>query len=107
MSSGLLPHSDTRTEEIAALCRRYHVARLELFGSAVGERFSTTTSDFDFLVRFRPNSPLGLADSYLGLAGELELLLGRPVDLVTEDSIRNPYFRASLNASRKMIFNEP
>jgi predicted nucleotidyltransferase len=79
---------------------------LEVFGSATGSDFSPTTSDFDFLVRFQPHPPQGIADAYLGLAEGLESLLGRPVDLVTEDSVRNPFFRASLNASRELVYDD-
>jgi predicted nucleotidyltransferase len=100
------PLLEAHRARIAELCRRHHVARLELFGSATGDKFFTAASDFDFLVRFRPGPPQGVADAYLGLAEGLEKLLGRPVDLVTEDSVRNPYFRASLNSSRELVYDD-
>lgn len=91
---------------IAELCRGHRVARLEIFGSATGGKFSPATSDLDFLVRFQPNPPQGIADAFLGLAEGLEKLLGRPVDLITDDSVRNPYFRAALNSSRELVYDD-
>jgi predicted nucleotidyltransferase len=52
---------DAKREEIQDLCRRYQVRRLELFGSAVSDRFDPETSDRDFLVEFERVPPSGLA----------------------------------------------
>ena len=41
---------EIKREELARLCVRYHVCRLELFGSAAGDRFDPARSDLDFLV---------------------------------------------------------
>lgn len=78
------------------------VQRLEIFGSAAADRFDPRHSDFDFLVAFRPDSTS--LDNYLRLAEGLEELLGRPVDLVIDRAIRNPYFRKAVDASRTLIY---
>ena len=106
MNSVAEPLLEIHRTRIADLCRRHRVARLEVFGSATGNKFSPATSDFDFLVRFQSDPAQGIADAYLGLAEGLEKLLGRSVDLVTEDSVRNPYFRASLNSSRELVYDD-
>jgi predicted nucleotidyltransferase len=80
-------------EEIKALCRRYGVLRLDLFGSAATGAFNAETSDLDFIATFSDTEKPGCADRYLGFAEVLEALFGRSVDLLTERSIRNPYFR--------------
>lgn len=85
-----MPESLRRS--IAELCRRYGVRRLDLFGSAVGEDFDTSSSDLDFMVEFAETGPKGAADRYFGLQDELQQVLGRPVDLVMRAAIRNPYF---------------
>jgi len=96
---------DAKRDEIAALCRRYHVRRLEVFGSAArGADFDPRRSDIDFLVEFDPSSKVGLFDTYFPLKEELEALLGRPVDLVMPGAITNPYLLASIERSRKRIF---
>ncbi len=74
--------------EIAGLCRRYAVRRLAVFGSAArGSDFDAGRSDTDFLVEFEPAPGLATLERYLGLADDLEHLLGCRVDLVDRDAI--------------------
>ncbi len=89
---------------IDALCKQYGVRRLELFGSATGERFDPAKSDFDFLVEFESLDRPGYADRYFGLLEDLNTLLGRKVDLVVTRAIRNPYFMESINRSRQLLY---
>ena len=89
--------------EVAALCRRYRVVRLFLFGSATRGDFDAERSDFDFLVEFESLPRGEYADSYFGLLEDLEQLLGRPVDLVVASAIRNPYFRESVEETRTLL----
>ena len=89
---------------LAALCAKYGVARLDLFGSSTTEDWHPNESDLDFIVAFRPDPDRSLADRYLGLAQELEDLFGRHVDLVTEPAIRNPYFRRAVEATRAPVY---
>jgi predicted nucleotidyltransferase len=78
---------ENKRESIAALCRRYGVARLEVFGSAArGTDFDRSRSDVDFLVTFAPDACNDLI-AFLDLKDALETLLGRPVDLVERDAI--------------------
>jgi len=92
-------------EELAALCRKFGVERLYLFGSAVAGKFDDRASDLDFLVNLSGRAPTGAyADRYLGLAEALEGLFGRRVDLITEESIRNPHFRSEIEATRRLIY---
>jgi len=97
---------DRKREALADLCRTFGVRRLELFGSAAAGRFVEGESDFDFLVTFKDDRVKGVARLYLGLAEGLEQLLGRPVDLVTPESIRNPYFRQTIDATRRLIYED-
>jgi predicted nucleotidyltransferase len=93
---------------LAELCSRYRVDRLCLFGSAVSGRFDAQRSDLDFLISFVGREPTGeYADRYLNFAEGLERLCGRPVDLVTEQSIRNPYFRREVESTRQLIYERP
>ena len=92
-------------EKLHALCRRYHVRRLDLFGSAARSDFDPERSDFDFLVEFDHRHPDALSlKTYFGLKASLEDLLGRTVDLVEPAALRNPYLKASIDASREPIF---
>lgn len=94
---------ESHLAEIPELCRRYGVARLELFGSAAGDTFDPQRSDLDFLVEFDAD-PLRLFDRYFGLKESLEALYGRRVDLVTAGSLRNRYFIEAVNQSRRLVY---
>lgn len=93
-------------KEIVALCRRYGVRRLDLFGSATTDAFDEATSDLDFVAAFADTHLPGYADRYLDFAEALEALFGRPVDVVTEGSIRNPDFRQAVESSRQNVYDE-
>ena len=93
---------------LVELCRRYRVEKLYLFGSAASDDFDTECSDLDFVVCFADRAPTGeYADRYLGFADDLERLFDRPVDLVTVQSIRNPYFRCEVESTRQLIYEQP
>ena len=95
---------ESNRAELNRLCARYHVGRLELFGSAAGGRFDLASSDLDFLVEFR-DVPLGQhADCYFGLLEALESLFGRRIDLVEAKAIDNPYFLAGIGPEREVLY---
>lgn len=100
----MIPEIERRRPELAALCRRFGVRRLEIFGSGATGGFRQDTSDLDFLVEFEPPAGPGYADRYFGLLEALEALFGRPVDLVVASAIRNPYFRESVDKTRAVLY---
>jgi hypothetical protein len=91
-------------DSIEALCRQFHVRRLELFGSAAAGAFNPRSSDLDFLVEFDELRPRDYADSYFGLLEELQRLFRRDVDLVVARSVKNPYFIESIQRSRTLLY---
>jgi predicted nucleotidyltransferase len=97
---------EQRRKYIAELCRRHEVRRLELFGSAARGDFEPVKSDLDFVVQFTRTGYAGYADAFLDFAEALEKLFGRKVDLLTERMIRSPHFRAAVNASRQVVYEE-
>ncbi len=97
---------EQQRDAIRALCQQYGVRRLDLFGSAATGAFDEETSDLDFVATFADTRSPGYADRYLGFAEALETLFGRPVDVITERAIRNPYFRQAVEASRQPIYDE-
>jgi len=99
------PYLDAHREDIATLCRRYGVRRLEVFGSAADpQRFDPTRSDIDLLVEFDAQPAGSYADRYFGLLEDLSATLHRSVDRVVERAVRNPYFLESLRASRQLLY---
>jgi uncharacterized protein len=92
-------------EALTALCHRFGVLRLEVFGSAArGADFNPAKSDADFLVAFDKGSGLSPLDQFIGFSKALEHLLGRPVDLVEASAVRNPYVRATIDRSKELIY---
>lgn len=79
-------------------------ARLDAFGSVVRSDFDPLHSDLDFLVEFDNAPPAAYAQAYFALKEGLEALFGRPVDLVTESSLVNPYFRQRVTAERQLVY---
>ncbi len=93
-------------DEIARICRRHRVRRLDLFGSAArGTDFGPETSDADFLVEFEPPLLPGIARRVVGLQTDLAETLGRKVDLMRAGTIRNPYLRASIEPERGSVYD--
>ena len=76
-------------EALSALCTRWQIDKLAIFGSAVGNEF-TGESDLDFLVDFQEHAEISLFD-HLKIIEELEALVGREVDLLTRRSVENSY----------------
>ncbi len=100
----IIPHLNTgHVEAIKSLCRKHRVKSLHVFGSLLSSRFNEL-SDVDFLVSFEELDFGDYADAYFGLAEDLEELLGRKVDLVTEKSLRNPYFIESIESNKKLLY---
>ena len=92
-----------KLEDLARLCGRHSVRRLELFGSAARGQ-AAAESDLDFLVEFQELSLGKRAMAYFGLLEGLQGLFGRPVDLVMTSAIRNPYFTESIRAARTLLY---
>jgi len=89
---------------ITELCRQFKVQRLAVFGSAASSRFDPARSDVDFLYTLQSVPPGEYSNNFFGFANALESLLGRRVDLVSEKSVRNPYFRESIEESRQPLY---
>lgn len=84
-------------------CRRYDVKRLELFGSAARGTIRDD-SDLDFVVEFNSQEYKGMFDKYMGLLEELEENFKRKIDLLTSRSIRNPYFKNSVEREKTTVY---
>ncbi|HIJ72592.1 MAG TPA: hypothetical protein HPP83_00690 [Candidatus Hydrogenedentes bacterium] len=89
-------------QAIAGVCREVGVVRLDLFGSITKSGFGPE-SDVDVLARFdrRPGRMFG---RYFELKERLEEIFGRPVDVVIEDAVHNPYFREALQRTRVRVY---
>jgi len=91
-------------DQLALVCGRRKVAKLEIFGSAATGAFDPQRSDLDFLVTFESDYFPGIADAFAGLGEDLEALFERPVDLVTRRSVKNPYLEESIERSASTLY---
>jgi len=87
---------------LAAFCRRWRIRELCLFGSALRDDFGPN-SDLDFLVSFEPGATLDI-DRLLEMKEELAADLGRPVDLVEKEALRNPWRKYEILKTREVIY---
>lgn len=97
---------EDRRAEVAALCERHGVERLDVFGSAAGDDgFDPERSDLDFVVSFERREPSDLFRRYFGLEEDLEALFGREVDLVMEGALgKSPRFARNVEGSRVPLY---
>lgn len=93
-----------RRPELALLCQRHGARRLELFGSATRPDFSAEHSDLDFIVTFDELPIERAADAFFTLKDGLESMFQRPVDLLTEQALRNPFLRQRVDAERVTVY---
>lgn len=91
---------------LTQLCKRYRVRELQLFGSAATGAFVSATSDLDFVAEFADTQDADYADRYFDFAESLERLFNRPVDVVTKRAIRNPYFRAEVERTAQVLYED-
>jgi len=95
---------ETHRAEISSLCRRFHVRRLDLFGSAARGMDFTYQSDLDFLVVYEPSYSAPALNDLFNFRDELSVLLGRRVDLIMESALRNPFLRSAIERSRQPLY---
>ncbi len=97
---------EDKINEINKLCTLYKVNNLFAFGSVCTDKFNDE-SDIDLLISFENMDYDTYAEFYFAIAGKFEELFERPVDLITEKSLSNPYFIDSLNKTKRLIYGRP
>lgn len=90
-------------DSLIELCKNHKVGELYIFGSILTDKFSDK-SDIDFLVQFGKIDLLDYFDNYMDFKEKLEILLGRPVDLLENQAIRNPFFRKVVDRDKKLVY---
>jgi len=90
-------------EKIKILCAKHKVSKLFVFGSVLKDTFSNE-SDIDLVVDFEKLDLSEYADNYFDLKDQLESIFKRPVDLLEEKGIRNPFFRKQIDQEKRLIY---
>lgn len=92
-------------DQIKELCVNHHVNSLYAFGSVCTDKF-TDSSDIDLLISFEKMDHADYADNYFHVADQLENILHRSVDLLTDKSLSNPFFIESINQNKLLIYGQ-
>ena len=96
---------DQYKDEIEKLCKTYKVKSLYAFGSVLTGKYNST-SDIDLLVNFADIKLEDYADNYFDFKFSLQDILKRPIDLLEEKSLKNPYLRKTINQERQLIYGQ-
>lgn len=92
-----------KKEALIQLCEKYELEKLYVFGSALKNSFSDK-SDYDFLIQFKDIPFDRYTDNYFSLHDELKNLLDREIDLLTDNSLANKYFKEEVINSRILLY---
>ena len=92
-----------KKKELVELCLKHQINKLYVFGSVLENRF-TEKSDYDFLIQFKDIPFDQYTDHYFELHDDLEKLLGRKIDLLTEKSLKNKFFKEKVVSSRLLLY---
>lgn len=94
---------ENNISQIVALCRKHKVSKLFAFGSILTNRFNDE-SDVDLLVSFNKSEVTDYFDNYFDFKYSLEDLLGRTEDLLEEQTVKNPYLKRNVDATKALIY---
>lgn len=94
---------DNFKNEITNLCLKNKVKSLYVFGSVLTDRFNDA-SDIDMIVDIDSTDPFDYADNYFNLKFSLQELFRRPIDLLENKAIKNPYIRQNIDHSKSLIY---
>ena|SRR6185503_2199206 len=90
-------------DQIRKLCKSNKVKSLFAFGSVLSEDFKPD-SDIDLIVDIEAKDPLIYSDSYFNLKFQLEQLFKRKIDLLEQNSIKNPYLSKQIDETKVLIY---
>ena len=96
---------DLHSRDISNLCKLHRVKTLYAFGSVLTPNFNTN-SDIDLIVDFKEIDVKDYADNYFDFKFSLQDILNRPVDLLEEQAIKNPYFKEELNKKKVIVYKK-
>ena len=102
---GLREEINSKMQRFRELCSSHQVRYIYAFGSSVTDRFDEEKSDIDLLVEVDAEDPVERGEKLMSLWDGLEALFLRKVDLLTDSSLKNPYLRKSIEATKVLIYD--
>jgi len=94
-----------KKNDFEEICRNHSVRYIFGFGSSVNENFNPKTSDIDLVVEIDEADPIKKGEKLLSLWNSLEILFKRKIDLLTENSIKNPFLRKAIESSKVLLYD--
>ena len=94
---------ENNIQKIIDLCKRHKVHKLFVFGSVLTDRFNDD-SDVDLVVDFNKTEVEDYFDNYFDFKYSLQDLLGREIDLLEEQTIKNPYLKKNIDSTKMLIY---
>ena len=95
---------ENNKSRLIELCEKFDVQSMYVFGSAATGDFNDQ-SDVEILVSFKKDISIDqYTDNYFDLYYQLRAMFNKKVDLVTENSLSNPYFIKSIDESKKLLY---
>lgn len=91
--------------EIDELCVTHKVRSLYAFGSVLNSNFKTN-SGIDLIVDFKNIDVNDYADNYFDFKFSLQDIFKRPVDLIEEQAIKNPYFKQAVDQTKELVYGK-
>ena len=101
----LIDEIQGKINEFSLICREHDVLFLYAFGSSISPEFNEKESDFDFLVSIDEEDPLLKGEKLISLWDKLENFFHRKIDLLTENSIKNPFLKKSIDDTKVLIYD--
>ena len=91
-------------DTIRQFLKNHKIEKAYVFGSAASENFDES-SDIDFLIKFKAGiDPLEKGELWWNLYDTLRDFFNREIDIITENSLKNPYFIKELDKTKKLIY---
>lgn len=94
---------EDKLKDLKRLCEEYDVKTMHVFSSACTDKFNHK-SDIDILIAFKDISIEKYTDNYFELHNKLEELFNRKIDLLTENSLSNPYLIESIEETKQLLY---
>jgi predicted nucleotidyltransferase len=90
-------------EQIKLSCNKHDVKSLFAFGSVVSNKLKSD-SDIDLIVDIDSKDPIDYADNYFALKFQLEDILKRPVDLLEDKALKNPFLKKQIDNTKVLVY---
>lgn len=94
-----------RSKDFKELCESHEIKYLYAFGSSVTDNFDSDKSDIDLIVEIDEVDPIERGEKLISLWDSFERFFKRKIDLLTDSSIKNPFLRKNIDATKVLIYD--